>query len=262
MKKLSVLVMVVAFLNFAMYAKDVSLEREYQMLALKYLPTLCHQKGTIYFPVHVCFDGDYLASNNRAYYDRHYGRWNIPWVYIHIILANNLTYIQYWYYYVYNIYFLDNHNDDWEFVTIVLNENKKPIRVRLGIHAYVLNYSWESVDKTISSIDHPAIYVDKGSHAMQCSPYWKWYDCCSKFTTWEELINKHCYTFLGNATYYYNGISVINASGYDLVNGDIRQVIGRVRLPSVYEKPDDSPFVTVIAPWQREIWSNPEKDRY
>ena len=76
----SVVVLSLCIWSLVGAVEDVSLNNHFQALALKHMPTLFHQLGTVYFPVHVCFDGDYLASNNRACYDRQKGRWNRPWV--------------------------------------------------------------------------------------------------------------------------------------------------------------------------------------
>ena len=258
----SVVVLSLCIWSLVGAVEDVSLNNHFQALALKHMPTLFHQLGTVYFPVHVCFDGDYLASNNRACYDRQKGRWNRPWVYIHILHDHHRrkTYIQYWFYYVYNVFPFDNHNDDWELLVVVLGENERPMEVWFGSHGGFEKSLWRFVEKTITSNDHPTAFVDRGSHAMHAHAPFLWGG--GKFTTWEELVSERNYTFLGSKGRSDRGVSILKGSGYDIRNNKIVYASGNVTLPSVYEQPDDSPFANVMAPWRRIIWTSPEQRGY
>lgn len=254
--------------TFYAESEDISLDRHYQLLALKHVPTLFHQVGTTFFPVNVCFDEDYLASNNRAFYDGHSGQWNKPWVYIHILrdTSSGKIYIQYWFYYVYNFYFTGSHNDDWELLVVILDRNETPLEVWFGWHGFLHKELWSSVEKTVSSSTHPTAFADAGSHAMYAHcphPLWSG----DKFTTWEEILHNHYYTFLGREIERaFEGetlapISVIEAAGYTLLYRRVVPVSGDVALPTTYGEPDTG-FSPITAPWMRSIWNVPEQNTY
>ncbi|MCX5999857.1 MAG: fibronectin type III domain-containing protein, partial [Chloroflexi bacterium] len=132
-------------------------------LALEYLPTLRFEDGAnaTYFPVDCTFDGDYDASNNEAHYTEVRNEPAEPvWVYIHEVQLGGLTYIEYWYYYVYNNYF-NTHYDDWECMIVVLDSHRNPVIVRYGSHGIMRDCARTQVEWDGT---HPIAYVEEGSH--------------------------------------------------------------------------------------------------
>ncbi len=71
------------------------------------------------------------------------------------------TLLQYWYLYVYND-FLNQHEGDWEMVTLVLGEDGEPVEVAYSNHHGGVRRAWEDAPK---AGDSPLVYVSRGSHA-------------------------------------------------------------------------------------------------
>ena len=69
--------------------------------------------------------------------------------------------LQYWYLYLYND-FRNNHEADWEMVTIELTPDGEPARVGLSSHHTGYQRSWDLVQKLG---DQPVVHVALGSHA-------------------------------------------------------------------------------------------------
>ena len=69
--------------------------------------------------------------------------------------------LQYWYLYLYND-FRNNHEADWEMVTIELTPDGEPARVGLSSHHGGYQRRWDLVQKVG---DQPVVHVARGSHA-------------------------------------------------------------------------------------------------
>ena len=69
--------------------------------------------------------------------------------------------LQYWYLYLYND-FRNNHEADWEMVTIELEPNGQPVRVGVSSHHGGSQRPWKLVQK---AGDQPIVHVALGSHA-------------------------------------------------------------------------------------------------
>ncbi len=237
--------------------EDVSMETTYQQLALKYMPTLIHESGTTYWTTDICFDSDLDVSDNKADYENGVGGWAYDWAYIHILedTSNGYVYIEYWFYYVYNVYwYFDDHYNDWEMMIVVLDSTYNPIEVRYGAHGYVNTYSWSDVSKEDGT--HPIAYVASGSHAMDKDtsiPYQLWwsgdgYIAHYYYFQWEQ------YTFFGQQLSTVGTNSYMEAAGYRYWNGEI-QPTGNGLWPADYG--------SVSTPWtEKAIWSDPTLDTY
>jgi len=274
---------------------DVSLDPEYQAIARQHLPTLLHQAGNVFFPTNACFDGDWDAKNNRHDYDRavERGARPEPWTYVHILrnLDENKTYIQYWYYYVYNDYDPINiHNDDWELVVLVLDADYTPIEVKSGGHGALgallgQGAAWRDAEKAMTPYEnpnlHPIVFVDAGSHAGWVSAPWVDTPLWSGgvYTTWEAQASGRC-MFLGH-WYEDPEMESEGADGLDF-GGDyvpwwedgpslsleeqlslefLHDWVGMTFLPMKYGAPENAtgpghkgPGSPIVAPWRRDIW--------
>ena len=69
--------------------------------------------------------------------------------------------IQYWFLYLYN-YRLNEHESDWEQVTVMLDKDQKPLRALYSSHATGFVRDWSDIE---TDGDHPIVYVARGSHA-------------------------------------------------------------------------------------------------
>lgn len=77
--------------------------------------------------------------------------------------SDGRTALQYWYLYAYND-FANNHEGDWEMVTVAVDENGEPTDIALSNHHGGLRRSWASGD--VRKIgDRPVVRVARGSHA-------------------------------------------------------------------------------------------------
>jgi hypothetical protein len=68
--------------------------------------------------------------------------------------------LQYWYLYVYND-FWNNHEADWEMVTIALNDHGAPAEVGISCHHGGFRRKWDGAPK---AGERPVVYVARGSH--------------------------------------------------------------------------------------------------
>ncbi len=76
---------------------------------------------------------------------------------------NDLTALQYWFFYPYNNW-LNNHEGDWEMVTVFVNKyTGMPDRITCAQHWDGLNYEWGDVEKVEGT--HPKIFIARGSHS-------------------------------------------------------------------------------------------------
>ncbi|MEX2446653.1 MAG: hypothetical protein WD734_04870 [Dehalococcoidia bacterium] len=69
--------------------------------------------------------------------------------------------LQYWYLYAYND-FLNQHEGDWEMVTIALDGADQPVEVAYSNHHGGVRRAWEDTPR---AGDSPLVYVSRGSHA-------------------------------------------------------------------------------------------------
>jgi hypothetical protein len=229
----------------------------YYELAHKYLPTLKFEDGdyALYFPVDCTFDGDMTTGNNKTNYNEVLDNPAEPvWVYIHEVERQGLTYIEYWYYYVYNNYF-NNHYDDWELMIVVLDANDIPLKVRFGSHGIMRDCIPSEVEWDGT---HPIAYVEEGSHAMDVDtgtfpggwPFHDW-EGVGYIAHWHVFKAQH--TFLGK-WYYNSGImSKLEAGGYRY-SGYITQEANDGWLPAIFG---------ISPPWSdKAIWNNPTLNNY
>ncbi len=69
--------------------------------------------------------------------------------------------LQYWYLYAYND-FVNNHEADWEMVTIALGPHDRPVTIGYSNHHGGLRLPWDEVPR---EGEHPLLSVGRGSHA-------------------------------------------------------------------------------------------------
>jgi Vacuolar protein sorting-associated protein 62 len=74
--------------------------------------------------------------------------------------------IQYWFLYFFN-FRLNEHESDWEQITIRLNADKEPVGAYYSAHEGGSARDWKELDK---EVDHPVVYVALGSHANYYRP--------------------------------------------------------------------------------------------
>ncbi|MEW6104505.1 MAG: triple tyrosine motif-containing protein, partial [bacterium] len=160
-------------------------------LLAKYAPILSFNKGETYFPTRaeeivgpnstlVIIEGDVLNIKNGyidindEYIEKQRGKFpEPPLVYGRIEPDGDKTYLQYWFFYIYNDW-ANKHEGDWEMITIEL-EKDEPTRIVYTRHdlldekkdwddAKVLE--WKELKDGINKVgNHPIVYVARGSHA-------------------------------------------------------------------------------------------------
>jgi hypothetical protein len=69
--------------------------------------------------------------------------------------------VQYWFLYFFN-YRLNQHESDWEQITVRLDEDKRPLEAFYSSHASGQKRLWARMEK---GRNHPVDYVARGSHA-------------------------------------------------------------------------------------------------
>ena len=131
--------------------------------------------------------------------------------------------LQYWFPYAYNDSFGGfNHEGDWEFVAVILNEDDNPVELIYSQHSDPQSYSPDAVSWV--SGNHPVVYVAKGSHANYAAvnsdgdciggPF---YDNCSNqgvhWDTWDDL--------------YFGGISHVGEKMHNLNDSEWLHYSGR-----------------------------------
>jgi hypothetical protein len=86
-----------------------------------------------------------------------------PTVYSHVTRyeATGEYAVQYWFLYLFN-FRLNEHESDWEQVTVHLDADKNPVDVFLSAHEGGNDRSWDGVDKQDG---RPVVYPALGSHA-------------------------------------------------------------------------------------------------
>lgn len=217
----------------------------------KYTPTLVHEKGTSYFPCSPMFDGDYNTSNNK---------WNYDWgssdksvqVFIHRVNESGKAYIQYWYYYAWNNFWvLGDHRNDWELLEVVLNEEGTPIEAKYGEHGGIDSYDWSNVKKVDRT--HPVAYAASGSHAMNPpGGLFKWsiWEGSGFETGWKYFIGNQHHTFFGKK------LDRGHINGSEVAKMEVQKGI------KTEEEWWPANYNEVTAPWQKSIWNNPQEGSY
>jgi hypothetical protein len=115
-----------------------------------------------------------------------------PVVYAHVTRYDDAGdyAVQYWFLYLYN-YRLNDHESDWEQITIHLDRDKQPIEAFYSSHASGQKRLWSAMEKDGT---HPVDYAARGSHAnyftrgahpvtILCTPLRKRLNVCVKKRT-------------------------------------------------------------------------------
>jgi hypothetical protein len=86
-----------------------------------------------------------------------------PTVYFHVTHYDDTGdyAVQYWFLYIFN-FRLNEHESDWEQITVRLDADKDPIEVLYSAHEGGNPGEWEDIEK---DGDHPVVYPALGSHA-------------------------------------------------------------------------------------------------
>jgi hypothetical protein len=87
----------------------------------------------------------------------------VPTVYFHVThYGDTGEYaVQYWFLYLFN-FRLNEHESDWEQITVRLDSDKNPIQVLYSAHEGGNDRRWEQIEK---EGEHPIVYPALGSHA-------------------------------------------------------------------------------------------------
>jgi Necrosis inducing protein (NPP1) len=116
--------------------------------------------------------------------------------------------LQYWYFYNDNFWSLQYppsdlawqaHEGDWEVVTVVLDDQQRPLRAAYSQHCTGEQRSWAGVQKQGET--HPVVYVATGSHANLFAP---------SFPPQLHPIDLDCYTQQIRAILQANGITPVD----------------------------------------------------
>jgi hypothetical protein len=93
----------------------------------------------------------------------------------HDVRAGTIV-LQYWLFYEFNLWSLQypptslvwqSHEGDWEVVTVVLDEEQRPVEAAYSQHCTGQRKLWAAVTRLG---DHPVVYVANGSHANLFAP--------------------------------------------------------------------------------------------
>lgn len=85
---------------------------------------------------------------------------------------NGFTVVQYWLFYLYNDYY-NRHEGDWELIQVVLSPDRRPLYAAYAQHN---TYTWRDWSEVLiesrvdpkdpeQMMEHPKVYVARGSHA-------------------------------------------------------------------------------------------------
>lgn len=88
-------------------------------------------------------------------------------VYARMAQMNTYTVVQYWFFYAYNDAAMNQHEGDWECVTILFSGNT-PVYAAYSQHESGQRAAWSDVELEGT---HPVVYVAKGSHANYYRSY-------------------------------------------------------------------------------------------
>lgn len=92
-------------------------------------------------------------------------------VYVHVAIDGAQTVVQYWFYYAFNPGTWNNHEGDWEMISVILSgtaSGNAPIEVGYSQHESGERMPWEAVDRDGT---HPKVYVALGSHSSYLRSY-------------------------------------------------------------------------------------------
>ncbi len=84
-------------------------------------------------------------------------------IYARVIMESSQYCIQFWFFYAYNDAASNQHEGDWEMITIILDNSQVPISAVYSQHFVAETAAWADVEKTDTT--HPMVYVSRGSHA-------------------------------------------------------------------------------------------------
>ncbi|RKY40232.1 MAG: hypothetical protein DRP81_09640, partial [Candidatus Omnitrophota bacterium] len=114
----------------------------------------------------VCDGEDCQLDLENSYLSTYRQNWTADscTIYGREIHQENRTYLQYWFFYLFNDWEND-HEGDWEMITIELDENKEPERIGYSRHHSGEVREWSDPEIEIKDGTHPVIYVGLGSHA-------------------------------------------------------------------------------------------------
>ncbi len=91
-------------------------------------------------------------------------------IYGRVVNESGFYCIQYWFFYVYNDHSFNQHEGDWEMITIILNgTTEEPLMAAYSQHHIAEVAAWADIEKTDGT--HPNVYVARGSHANYFRPY-------------------------------------------------------------------------------------------
>ena len=90
-------------------------------------------------------------------------------VYYRIESDGQMTYVQYWMFYVFNPGSLNRHQGDWEMVQVVLDGGLEPVATTYSQHHSAVQAGWSDI--IVQDGTHATVYVALGSHAN----YYRYY---------------------------------------------------------------------------------------
>jgi hypothetical protein len=174
-------------------------DTEEDQLATTYAPTLQFAGGEEFFPVEVEYflndaalyakvgdesvlvdsdpsleilsqtQGDYFLTAGSPTYDSVLDRYTSDRaivgyrIYSRVSPVSSGTIVQYWFFYVYNLGALNEHEGDWEVIEIQLDFSGVPAFAAYSQHHAGQRTVWENVETVDET--HPIVYVALGSHA-------------------------------------------------------------------------------------------------
>lgn len=115
-----------------------------------------------------------LVSSDRiaSDYARARERFGTP-IYVRIARDSSsgtqLIVLEYWFFYAYNNGPLNDHQGDWEMISVLLDPSGQPKFAAYSQHFRGEVARWEDVERSDST--HPNVYVAKGSHASYFRSY-------------------------------------------------------------------------------------------
>ncbi len=90
-------------------------------------------------------------------------------VYYRIESDGQMTYVQYWMFYVFNPGSLNRHQGDWEMVQVMLDGDLEPVATTYSQHHSAVQAGWSDI--IVQDGTHATVYVALGSHAN----YYRYY---------------------------------------------------------------------------------------
>ncbi|MCS7364809.1 MAG: hypothetical protein NDF54_05155 [archaeon GB-1867-035] len=164
----------------ATYTIDSTRIQQLKTLAQTYKPSLRFETGMIYFPCDFYYDLDIDVDNNTDNYpSEEWKKLEKLRVFIHIEEYSfsdedgigPAIAIEYWFYYVYNIYYIGGsltyeHPHDWELHLVVFvdqYDTSNVVLLKTGVHGGLYSRSWE--DAIERSGTHVTVFIVHDSHA-------------------------------------------------------------------------------------------------